>query len=252
MDAFNAGDRQELDHLRRRAWGKGAAGALTALEQQRLAELEGQIQRGTRPLISGIPTAGVVPPTASVGGEDASLALTSAPDQNRAAASWIRRMPPWLVASLALVVGVALGLVVPTVFVDAPDARLALVGEKDPSDLDPQYADYFTWAWVSTPDAQPDTVRVYQEFRSATVFSRSSEAGLRCLVVLIPDVFAAPSCAAHGNPIVDVMVWEGTGQFFDGEFPIGTVVRFELRGDAVDVWVAAATGDAATPAAASP
>jgi hypothetical protein len=80
----------------------------------------------------------------------------------------------------------------------------------------------------------------FAEYRDLSVWSAMSEAGLTCLLVRADGagVFQVGCTPAPLEPSIDLTVGLDVHPHLVGDLPLGSVVRFVLRGDDVDVWVA--------------
>ena len=116
-----------------------------------------------------------------------------------------------------------------------PDVTLHRT-DAEPSAQVLRLADYARRQLVMKSTLQP-----FEPVMGLEVWSAQTTFGNTCLLVFEPasDEFLAIGCApAPADPIAEIydvpVAWEE--EWVDG-FPTGTVVRFMLHGDAVDVWI---------------
>lgn len=89
-----------------------------------------------------------------------------------------------------------------------------------------------------------DELRQYEDFRGLSVWSGESDYGTSCLLVAHPvqgllEGIGDAQCSPDGvDTIADVPLCEGcyAGGVF-GSLPVGSLIRFVLKGDHVDVYV---------------
>ncbi len=94
----------------------------------------------------------------------------------------------------------------------------------------------------SPVDVDAATLEPYEMFGGLQPWSATDPLGNRCLIITEPSGSSSwvhgGSCIPPGaDVVVDVGVWpDERGAFAEG-LPDGTVIRFQLRGDEVDVFV---------------
>ncbi|MFG6502438.1 hypothetical protein [Microbacterium sp. P05] len=90
-----------------------------------------------------------------------------------------------------------------------------------------------------------DDIQQFEPHRSLTLWASRTDVGQRCLVVEAGEYGTVGlSCTPRGlDPTVDLTVWEGMPEGIAGDLPTGSVVRFVLEGDHVQVWERAADSD---------
>ena len=276
MDAppLSSDPRAELAALRRRAYGPNAdihhdaaaLARLNALEEAVRVEEEASAQREramraaerntnvdepsvrtSRPSISMIddvslaregrssPAATVAPLAVREPGHDrldTDAGSTSVPEQPATTRWWRRIHTRWLVAA-AVVAGMIIGLALPMLLPPFPDATLSKMG--DPGVPMPMEEDVGT-----IYSAQDETGQLYEQFEGMDLWTVESENGGMCLYVIADGSWVAAGCAPEGLAVIaDAQAYPGSVAFLD-DLPEGSVVRFEVRGDVIDVWVVAA------------
>ena len=246
-------DRRELARLRARAYGPDAdihddVDALARLrELEELARTDAaalttphERHQGLEPVIDAT-GAHPLAESREIVGMNASAHGTSAP----ARPLW-RRIPVWafvLVGVLVVVVAVA----IPALLPGQPDTTLRAAPADD--DSGGQVPERFGWL-----DFEPDSLRRHENFHDLAVWSASTAEGSRCLIISLNDNWADGQCTPPPmDPILDLYIYPGASELEQFRLPVGSVVRFTLRGDAVDVFVAEASAHASSsPRAAAP
>jgi hypothetical protein len=250
----------ELQRLRERAYGPDADIAQDAAAQARLTELESARRSAPTPeLVEGSPAPSPVPELAEwssslspvtelVEGSPASGPTPEVVDGFRGtdasaapvAGSTPATKPPWWrrPRSWAIVGAGALALAVITALIawispPPPDRVLALqsVGERD------EFVDvYGNLEWLGL-DAEG--LRRYDDFRGFSVWSGTSRYGTDCLLVSRPDQgLGALGCSPEGLPtIADLQKYMGVSDLAFDDMPTGSLIRFILNGDRVDVYL---------------
>ncbi|MET0780024.1 MAG: hypothetical protein ABWZ16_00725, partial [Microbacterium sp.] len=87
---------------------------------------------------------------------------------------------------------------------------------------------------------QADSPVRYQPFHDLEVWSAGTDQGSTCIVVTSPEgEWMAAGCAPEPlDPVADIQFYAGMRPVDGLELPSGSVVRFILRSDVIDVWVA--------------
>lgn len=164
------------------------------------------------------------------------------PGPERPGTPWWRRRLWWgviggaAVAAVVLVGGVA--AVIPH-----PEATLRVTSSDSQG---PVRVDLF--GGVDELGLERSDLRLHDEFRGLQVWSGETEAGSRCL--FITGALSSNwgrSCTPSGlDPTIDLYKYAGFNDRVFGYIPDGSVIRFVLRGDAVEVWIAQAQTQAST------
>ncbi|HEX5729849.1 hypothetical protein, partial [Microbacterium sp.] len=231
--------KRELAELRSRAYGPDADIHLDTTALARLVELEGMARadapnpdENTDAAPAG--TQSSTPPPASV---DAAVITSSAapPDAptDDAAPPRVRgwhRVPTWAFVAVAAVVGLGIGLALPAVMPPHPEAVLRSVP------LDGETIDFSMYG----VDASPPTR--YAPFRNLEVWSAETPGGSACVLVTTDDGdWVAAGCAPQQlEATADLTFYPGMREVEGFDLPDGSVVRFVLIGDSVEVWIASA------------
>lgn len=238
----------ELTALRARAYGVDADIDADPVALARLAELE-ELHAAVAlqvPAGSAEPGSGVTGSPAGSG--SAAGAAGASGDGGGAELRWWRRTRAGAILAGAVVATAATLAVVAWMAWTAPRATATLrpTGAA-PSEQVLRLADYARRQLV-----MESTLRAFEPVLDLEVYSARSVIGNSCLLVFEPasddllGVGCAPPPAQPQVEIYDVPVaWE---EEWTDRFPSGTMVRFVLTGDAVDVWVyeGGSIGDAAT------
>lgn len=234
--------RRELAELRSRAYGPDADIDRDADALARLIELE-ELARADAPAEdvgrermrpdAAVITAADVPATAVVveevatsddaarGGDAASV---DAPPRR-----WWRRVPVWACVAGAAAIGLGVGLAVPALTPPHPIAELRPAPFIDGVELD------FRMYGI----AAESPVR-YEPYRGLEVWSAETEEGSTCVVVTTGDgEWMTAGCAPEPlTPTADITFYQGMRQIDGLDLADGSVVRFVLRGEAMEVWIA--------------
>ncbi len=231
MDAPRATSERtrELAELRSRAYGPDAdidrdADALARLiELEDLARTDAPAAEADGPEQGGSPEAAPAAPTPPEAAEDR--------DEKRAATPrpWWRRTPVWAYIAVAACIGLGVGLAMPALAPPHPVATLRQAPPADGVELD--------FDMYGIPAESP--VR-YEPFRDLGVWSAVTEQGSTCVVITAGDEeWMAAGCApAPLNPTADITYYPGMRGIEGLELSDGSVVRFILRGDVMEVWLA--------------
>lgn len=158
----------------------------------------------------------------------------TAEDAARGAASRRRGMPSrWGMVWIAAGIGLAIAYGVGWVLSPHPDATLQRTDGETPWSIT-SLLDY------SSVEVEPATLKPYEEFRGLQPWSASDSLGTPCLFIVEPstDYLQGSACTPQeADLIVDVGAWPVYNDSFAEGLPDGTIIRFQLRGDAVDVTV---------------
>lgn len=233
----------ELAELRRRAYGPG--GGIDAAGIARLRELE----QATRTPALTEPSAGRVDEARSERPDEepaapvATDALTSVPPSGEGR-GWLARRPTWQVAAAGVIIGAVVAggagaVVAAAASGSGPDARLALASEQPAAN---RFHDV--------------EARAHEQFHPFEVYSAPREE-MTCLYVALPTEqdggwYGHVDCVPAGDS-PRVSLWIGDVGMPMGSLPpvegieSGTHLRFELRGDSVDVWVTTVPQATPTP-----
>jgi hypothetical protein len=267
-------DTDELERLRRRAYGPDADISGDVAAQARLSDLEAVRHRHSTPADGALaeqqPAGGSVPERDLPEGQIA----VSDPIDGAAAPPWWRRRR-WLailgggIAALALnatLVAWMSQLVadgstpIPT---DTSTATALPVpdGGVQPRAQDPLAPDYVlalksVGADADEPEDKHGTLDVlglsteelgrYEDFRGLSVWSGESRYGTACLLVAHPvqglrEGIGAEGCSPEGLDTIADLVHPGNVGFSSGPvfvgLPTGSLIRFVLQGEHVDVYV---------------
>lgn len=171
---------------------------------------------------------GPVPPSTPPGGATSDpRSATSKPSQ------WWKRLndvrPRWLLLGAA-VIGIAIGLLLPMLTPPFPDATLSKVGELGaPMPVEEDMGTMYS--------SDEDTGQLYEQFEGMDVWSVQTDTGAACVYVIADGSWVTAGCAPDGLTVIaDAQAYPGAPRFLD-TLPEGSVVRFEMRGDVIDVWV---------------
>lgn len=230
---------RELAALRARAYGPGADIHSDAEAIARLRELEDLaradaagassagaeaaepgIEPGTRAAAASGPGPGGVP------GDPVGPGGTPAVPASRPP-RW-RRVSTWAPIVVAAALGLAVGLVLPGLLSPQPDAVLRTIPiEGAPVDL-------------AMFGVQRDSAIQYAPYRGLQVWSGETAAGSICVFVgKNQEQWLAVGCApGQLDPTADVGFHPGIRELTGLDLSDESTMRFVLRGDAVEVWVA--------------
>ena len=246
----------ELERLRRRAYGPGADIAGDAAAQARLTELEAARHRPQTPAVDAVawvpaPVEGRVPDPAPAGGSvteldpaEESIAGSDAVDGAPAA----RRHHWWAIISIAIADVALIAALLTWVWPRAPDhvpspdfgqpADFVLALESEGADADEPKDPHGT---LDRLGLNVDEMRRYEDIGYLSVWSGDSRHGTVCLLVAHPgqglnEGIGAEACEAEG---VDIIA--------DLSMPNGSLIRFVLLGDHVDVYMNRKVADPVAP-----
>lgn len=143
--------------------------------------------------------------------------------------SWWRRVPVGTYIVAAAAIGLVVGLAVPAVTAPRPLATLSPVPFVEGVELD--------FEMYGIPAESP--VR-YEPFHDLEVWSAMTQAGSRCVVVTASNgEWMTAACAPEPlSPTADINFFSGMRQIDGLELADGSVVRFILREDVMEVWIA--------------
>lgn len=231
----------ELDALRSRAYGPDADIDRDADALARLVELEEQLRSGAAPdeaVELGVRQA--VDPEVPVP-DGAVVTVTpdgSASDVRRRG---LRRVPVLVWVLLALALGATGGFLLP--FVGAPQPVTTL--ERAP--LGDAPVDFELYGVSAESPVR------YEPYHDLQIWSGITEQGSTCIVITNDaGEWIAAGCAPEPlHPVADVIFFPGMRQIEGLDLPDGSVLRFTLRDDVMEVWVAETVGDAQSSAATS-
>ncbi len=243
-------DRAELAALRRRAYGPAGDIHTDPAALARLAELEAAL-RATTTVRVAMPSARVErsiadPPSPAVPVHEPDIEVAGP----AAARSW-RRMRRSL-RLRSVIVAAAVGVTAGALAVAAagalaaprPQATLTAIDATLPSDsgiLSDETLRFF--------GLNREAVTNFGQYRTLQVIAGPTDAGTRCLIVSGPaDATPGWGCAEPGRDAVATIVMSRSAEKLDGApFPAGSVIRFELHGDRVQVFEHAAPAPTQSP-----
>lgn len=235
LGSVESAESDELQRLRRRAYGPDADIAADAAAQARLSELEGA-QRAQ------------LSPAAEAAGVAARL-----PERAPAEPWWRRRR--WLAILGGGIVALALnGALIVWISQPVPDGGVQPGAPDD--GLGPEYVLELKsfgaeadkpkdrHGTLDSLGLSSDQMVRYQDFRGLGVWSGESRSGMACLLLAHPvqglrEGIGDEACSPEGVGTIAQLALcsECTGPGFLDGLPIGSVLRFELRGDRVYVYV---------------
>lgn len=232
-------DRRELAELRSRAYGRDADIHSDAAALARLAELEERARADDGPVgdEADPPAAPALPASDPVAGEGAPVVVepaqsdtTDPPRADDAAAvtgRW-RRVPTWVYIAAAAVLGLIVGIAVPSLAPPHPDAVLSPSPRSGGPALD--YGLY---------RLQADTAIRYDSFHELHVWSAKNDQGSTCIVVTTASLeWMTATCAPMPlDPVADITFYPEMTRIDGLDLAEGSVVRFLLKGDVIEVWI---------------
>lgn len=143
----------------------------------------------------------------------------------------------WVVSAAAMVVVVAVVWGTGQVTALRPDAVLAPLADSEPP------AEYLRQGVLGYYPMDEDRFRQFESIRTLGVWSADDGHGNRCILVATPGfrrIGGGESCAPPGlDPTYDLSIWPGLPSEVTDGLPQGSVIRFVLHGDRVNVWVRA-------------
>lgn len=245
MDAppLSSERRRELAELRSRAYGPDAdidrdADALARLiELEELARTDAPDAVGEPVRSRGAPAAATAAAPASVPGDSTAVVVaeSGSPVESEASTAigperrrWWRRVPMWAYLSTALLIGLVIGLATPGLAPPHPATTLQQVP------IDGAPLDFRMYGVKAVSLVQ------YQTFHDLEVWSAETEQGSTCIVVTTDAAeWMTAGCApAPLAPTADINFYTGMLAISGLEMPDGSVLRFILRGDVMEVWIA--------------
>ena len=91
-------------------------------------------------------------------------------------------------------------------------------------------------------------VHRYEEFRGFSVWSGTSRYGTECLLITHRQQGGTGGCSTDGLvPTVDLPRDQQWGGELFGDMPLGSLIRFQLEGDHVSVYLSSATEVGSAP-----
>ncbi|HEX5856725.1 MAG TPA: hypothetical protein VFY91_01320 [Microbacterium sp.] len=146
---------------------------------------------------------------------------------------WWRRRRSWAIVGAGALALAAVAVLIAWISPRPPDRVLALqsIGERD------EFVDvYGNLEWLGL-DAEG--LRRYEDFRGFSVWSGVSRYGTDCLLVSRPEQgLGAVGCSPEGLPtIADLQKYMGVSDEAFDDMPTGSLIRFVLNGDRVDVYL---------------
>lgn len=231
----------ELDALRSRAYGPDADIDRDADALARLVELEEQLRGGSAPDDSvelGVPPAAE---PAAAGPEEAVVAGTPDGSASDVSRRGLRRVPVFVWVLLALALGAAGGLLLPLVGAPQPVTTL----ERAP--LGDAPVDFELYGVSAESPVR------YEPYHDLQIWSGLTEQGSTCIVITNDaGEWIAAGCAPEPlDPVADVNFFPGMRAINGLDLPDGSVLRFTLRDDVMEVWIAETVGDAQSSATTS-
>jgi len=235
--ALSAERQQELDELRSRAYGPDAdidrdADALARLiELEELARLDAPepvAETGrSAPTDTSASSAGG-PTVVILDGEGDPVNSAGPVPDPEARRRWWRRVPLWAYIAGTLTIGLAVGFAVPPLLPPHPATTLQQV---------PVAGAPLDFQMYGIPASSP--VR-YEPFHDLQVWSAQTENGSTCIVVTTDTgEWTGAGCAPEPlDAMADVTFFAGMRPIDGLELPEGSVLRFLLRGDVMEVWIA--------------
>ena len=241
-----ADDERELRELRARAYGRDADLFDDPVGLARLAELENRrAAQATAARIDGEAASRAeaeVPPDAALP-PDAAPSATGRPS---AASGWRRVVSErsreiWLGAGAGVVV-VAIGWGVAWLGEPRPTATLSSTAGRADEEVLALVAEPAGWFDIDTT-----RLRAYETYRGVEPWSARDEFGNPCLLLIdraADEVLEAACTPQEVRLIADIGAWPAdvSDYAFAEGLPDGTVIRFQHRGDTVDVSLIIAPG----------
>jgi hypothetical protein len=219
---------RELAELRSRAYGPDADIERDEDALARLIELE-ELARTDAPAPADADPD--VPASPAAHSSPIAVVVHDAPADAPPAARrpWWRRIPVAAIVALAAMAGLGVGLAVPALSRPQPAAVLRQAPFVDGVELD--------FRMYGIPAESP--VR-YEPFRTFEVWSGQTREGSICVVVTTAvGEWLASGCAPEPlSPTADIMFTPGMREVEGFDLAQGSVVRFQLRGDVIEVWIA--------------
>lgn len=229
---------RELADLRRRAYGPGTDPALDAAGLSRLHDLEDRLVRSRAPIAPAphpSPAAEELPsPVEPSERQEAPDVVVAADDETppdeqnsvRDAAPRVplgRRIPRWVIAVVALGVGVAAGAWIATAAAPRPDAVLS-IGSPAVAPDEGWERELNSWG------LDPGSLVPFGTYEDVDVWSLRNSEGAPCLLLSKDSSPLNAACTIHGiDPILDWPTFDVSGES-------QSWLRFVLRGTSVEVW----------------
>lgn len=235
---------QELADLRRRAYGPEADIATDPVAMARLAELEA-LGRAAAPRVAppepidlapesvesrADAAATSAPPPEDGPAEESDSAESDAPERPRA-----RRTPRWLWAVVAVVAVAA--AVATFLFVTQPRVEDTLIRAGDSSAEPPTLLS--DTGFLGYIQVDEDAFVPYEPYRGIVPWVASRRIGGSCVVLVLDGDAVGYGCGLGDlNAVADLVVDGTDGRWTRFDLREGSILRFTLRGDVVDVQVA--------------
>ncbi|MGZ8804233.1 MAG: hypothetical protein ACXWZG_02885, partial [Microbacterium sp.] len=142
--------------------------------------------------------------------------------------SWWRRVPVAALLGVVAVVGLVVGLTVPGLAAPRP-VEILHTAPLDGAELD-----------FEMYGIQSDSPVRYEPYRDLEVWSAQTEQGSTCIVVTTAtSEWMAAGCAPEPlDPVADITFYTEMRDIDGLDLPPGSIVRFILRGDVMEVWIA--------------
>ncbi|WP_137844865.1 hypothetical protein [Microbacterium sp. 2FI] len=234
---------RELDDLRRRAYGPDADIHRDPDAAARLSELEAFVRtpQVEAPAVEEELPADADPPTDASAHADDPAAASESIRPPHFLARVGRRVPVWALIATAGVIGLILGVSLPALLAPRPDAVLASVAEQREVDLPEWAPSVRDWLVIE------GELTSHEPFEGFEVLTGHNISGAGCVLVVLGQEWIDGRCAAGDlAPSVDFVMYPGTLNPLDEPFPVGSLIRFTLRDDVVEVWKAEAPDNEST------
>ncbi|GAA3210680.1 hypothetical protein [Microbacterium terregens] len=224
----------ELAALRTRAYGPDADIHHDSAALARLLELEDLARADVASSSPDVPVAASrdadPPADHDPRAEDPPAAASPATGAPAAPPRRRRRIPTWALVAAAAAAGIGLGLALPGAVPPHPQAVLRAIP------LDGATVDLDMFGAATTSPVR------YAPFHDLNVWSAQTDAGSTCVFVTTESgEWMAAGCAPEQlAPTADLTLYPSMFEVEGLELPDFSVVRFILRGAAVEVWIAEA------------
>ena len=237
---------QELDDLRRRAYGPHPDIQADAAALARLTELEAALG-GSPPgaADAGVGTSATTPEAAprddsvwaqsDPDGLDAESPPEEEADAGRlwSAWHWLTATPARRIVAAALTAALVITPAVAWIIGPHPDATLRAI-EDEPDGVVLSLLDFLG------ADPEPASIRGYEPYRGYQPWFSVEKGGRQCLMLVEPNGPAVDgaNCVPPGVELfADSTAWRLLGDNLQNRLPHGSMVRFHYRGDSVDVYL---------------
>lgn len=223
--------KRELAELRTRAYGPDADIEFDANALARLIELEDLVRSDAVAPVAVTERRDDPRPARAAAEATVSGSAAAADDRVSAvtaARAWWRRVPVWAVAVGTAAIGLVVGLTVPALMSPHPTTTL------HPAPIEGAELDFQMYG------IEADAPVRYQSFHDLEVWSAETEQGSVCIVVTTASAeWMAAGCAPEPLiPTADINIYPGIRPIDGLELSDGSVVRFVLRDDVMEVWIA--------------